>query len=921
MRAIFEAAAISAEDFPAAVDSVDRAAPEVQVGRAVPAAVVMAAAHPDLRAEAVVEVVEAAEVGGGGGGGGRGGPGGRAGRGSPRDRNGNAAFIGNRARGQQNRITGSLFYTFGNSALNARPFSVNGIESVKAAYAQNRFGFSAGGPLFVPKLFSFPKSFWFINYTGNLVRNGIDSAYNEPTAAERGGNFSGLTNVIYDPTNGLPFQGNIIPTKRISPIATSLLAYLPNPNQPIAGVNQNYRLIASNPNNSQNLNTRYNTTLTPKDTLAITFNFQERDADTYQVFGCCDATQGYGNNANVNWRHRIGTRSFNNFTLLYNRNVTTIVPFFEGGPNVAAQLGIAGTSPDPRDFGPPTLTFSNYSSLSDGNASHQAVWSYGANDTYQVRKGKNNWSFGGGWTHYLNNTITDSNGRGTFSFTGLSTAGYTSAGLPMAGTGYDFADFLLGLPEESKIRYGDSSTYFRSNGFNAFAVDDFRVTTGLSLNLGLRYEYFTPWSEKYGHIANLDIANGYSAVAPVLPGQAGGVTGTMFPSALIQSDKNNFSPRFAFAWKPRPKGKMMVRGGYAWFYNPSQYNQFESQLAGEPPFAVTNDITTGTGNILTLANGLSAVPVGKTISNSYAVAENYLNSYAQTWNVSVQEDLPGRLVMEVLYQGTKGTRLDFQQAPNQAPLGSALTSESRLPIANAGQFRFDTPSGNSEYESGQIRLTRRLQKGVSANLFYTFAKAIDDLALAQNFYDQAAERALSANDRRHVLTANWVLVSPVDATKGFLSKPVWVGKGLKDWTLSGSLTAQTGAPLTPTVTGNINGTASIGPLRADVTGEPLYSGSGYFNPAAFAVPLAGTFGTAGRDIIEGPGSFMTNLSLARSINLKSEQRRLEIRFDANNVFNHVNPTGLITVVNSSQYGLITSAGQMRQISATIRLRF
>jgi hypothetical protein len=110
-------------------------------------------------------------------------------------------------------------------------------------------------------------------------------------------------------------------------------------------------------------------------------------------------------------------------------------------------------------------------------------------------------------------------------------------------------------------------------------------------------------------------------------------------------------------------------------------------------------------------------------------------------------------------------------------------------------------------------------------------------------------------------------------------------------------------------------------LRANATGLPLNSGSGYFNPAAFAVPLAGQFGTAGRNTITGPGTFALNLSLARSINLHSERRRLEIRLDATNAFNHVNPTGLITVVNSNQYGLITSAGQMRQVTATVRLRF
>ncbi len=389
-------------------------------------------------------------------------------------------------------------------------------------------------------------------------------------------------------------------------------------------------------------------------------------------------------------------------------------------------LGIQGTSRDPKDFGPPTLGFTNYSSLSGANDAKSAVWSYGANDTFQFRKGKNNWSFGGGWTHFLNNTITDPNGRGQFSFTGLSTSGYTSAGLPIQGTGYDFADFLLGLPETNAIRYGDSATYFRSNGYNAFIVDDFRVMTGLSLNLGLRYEYFTPWSEKYGDIANLYIAPNFASVTPVCPQVTtiNGVTcgptvgNTTFPSALIQSDKNNFAPRIAIAYKPFTKGRLkstMIRAGYAWFYNPSQYNQFASSstLAGQPPFAITNSATTVLNNpaqLLTLATGLTNTS-SKSILNTYAVALNYLNSYAQTWNLGIQEDLPGRLVAEITYNGTKGTRLDYTEAPNQAALGSSHHFGKSLSDCGRGPVHVRHSFGKFELQRGADPLDAALAEG------------------------------------------------------------------------------------------------------------------------------------------------------------------------------------------------------------------
>ena len=392
--------------------------------------------------------------GGGGGFGGRGGGGfggggfggGRGGRG-PRDRNGNAAFIGNR-RPNNNRINGSIFYRAGNSLFDARPFSVNGLVEPKAAYAQNYFGFSAGGPLFIPKLFNFEKVFWFVNYNGTRLRNGVDQFYTVPTMAERSGNFSGVPGLqLYAPQSGAcpAVSGNIIPTGCISPLAQQMLQFIPLPNQP--GTTRNYRLVASNPSNTENLNTRVNTNVTQRDTLALTFNLQERNAQSFEPYGCCDATTGQGINTNINWRHRFGNRSFNNVTINFNRNTTTAVPFFTS--SVTSPIAIGGASTAPEDFGPPNLSFTNFSGLSGNNWSKTATWNYGASDALQLRRGKHNWSFGGGFTHYLNNTIGDANGRGSFSFSGLGTAQYID-GLPVANTGSDFADFLLGLPETSR---------------------------------------------------------------------------------------------------------------------------------------------------------------------------------------------------------------------------------------------------------------------------------------------------------------------------------------------------------------------------------------------------------------------------------------------------------------------------------------
>ncbi len=317
--------------------------------------------------------------------------------------------------------------------LNARPFAVNGIAEPKAAYAPKLFWILGGRSAFYSRnSFDFSKVFWFVNYNGTRLRNGIDSALNEPTLLQRSGDFSQTSERHLRSLDRFAFPRQRIPQSRISPIAQSLLTYLPLPNQNIAGVNQNYRFIASNPNNPWNLNTRINTTLTPTDTLALTLNVQKRQAETFETFGCCDIVNGQGINTNLNWRRRFGNRSFNNVTLSFNRNTNTTVPFFANGPDIAAQLGIQGASPSPLDYGPPNLSFTNFAGLSDTNFSKSAIWNYGVSDMLQLHRGKNNWSFGGGYTHYLNNTITDSNGRGAFNFSELATAGYGPDGLPIA---------------------------------------------------------------------------------------------------------------------------------------------------------------------------------------------------------------------------------------------------------------------------------------------------------------------------------------------------------------------------------------------------------------------------------------------------------------------------------------------------------
>jgi len=219
------------------------------------------------------------------------------------------------------------------------------------------------------------------------------------------------------------------------------------------------------------------------------------------------------------------------------------------------------------------------------------------------------------------------------------------------------------------------------------------------------------------------------------------------------------------------------------------------------------------------------------------------------------------------------------------------------------------------------------------NAFYTYSKSIDDSStfggagntVAQNWLDISAERGLSSFDRRHSLTLNWILTSPVAATGSRYAPNGFTGRLLKDWQLTGAITAQTGTPLTARVLGNtaqLAQTSGVGSGRADSTGLPITSETGFFNLAAFAAPAPGEFGDAGRNTIPGPGLFSLNMGFGRSFQLGTEtQRRLEIRLESNNVLNHVSYTNINTVVNGINYGIPTATAAMRSVNAVLRMRF
>ncbi len=872
----------------------------------------------------------------GGGGGDRGprGPGGQGGPGGP---GGPMILMGGRGRFDFNKPHGMVYYSAGDAALNAAPYSLTRQPVTKPGYLQQRFGISLGGPLNIPKIYKGgDKTFFFLNYNGARGDNPYDAFSTVPTRLERQGNFSqtrvisgpnaGQLVQLYDPSTHLPITGNTITS--INSTAAALLPFIPMPNLP--GDVQNFHFTTSLRNNTDDLNIRLiralgSTTVGPssrggpRNNLNFGLHYHRTDSTLGNPF----PTVG-GNTSVRSWDVPVGwTRTFgkmtNSFRVDYNRNRTSMQNLYAFAENVAGNAGITGISQNPFDFGLPGLSFTNFGAVNDINPVLRRDQTFSVSDNMILNRGKHTLRWGGDFRRIQINTETDSNARGSFTFTGASTA-QVVGGLPVQGTGFDFADFLLGLPQQNAVQFGANSYHFRGNSWDLFVQDEWRVRGNLSLNLGLRYEYVSPLTELNDRIANLDLSPAFTAAVPVLPGAVGPFNGP-FPASLVRPDRGALAPRVGIAWKPFQR--TVVRAGYGINYNTGAYSNIALQLAFQPPFSITQTNIASPSSPLGFA--FSNTPP-TTVTNSYAVDPNYRMGYVQIWNLNVQREIRPTLVLNLDYTGTKGTRLDIVEAPNRTATG--------LRIPGVQPFLWETSQGDSIAHAGSVRLRKRLQRGISIGGTYTYSKSIDNAStigsgatvVAQNAFDLAAERGLSSFDQRHKFTADYLWELPFGKGRALLTDKSVLRDVFGDWQWSGDWTIGSGLPFTPRVLGSFTDVnrGTNGTLRADVTGAPVgLSNPGvaeWFNTAAFVAPPQGQFGDARRNSITGPGSVVFNMALTKVIPI-SDTRMLELRAQAANIFNTPQFTAIDTIVNSPSFGRVIAVGNMRTLTMTARFRF
>ena len=328
---------------------------------------------------------------------------------------------------------------------------------------------------------------------------------------------------------------------RISPAATALLNFFPQPTG--AGLKNNYQLIASNPSNNNNVNLQISEPVTTKDRINVNLSRQSRSSAQVQTFGFLDPQNGSGENLSVSYSKTLRPTLVNTFSIGVNRNVNDRLSYFSNGANIAAQLGINGLLKTPATYGPPTLGLQYFSSLNDGTPSESHATTFNLSDSIAKSKGKHNMQFGVSGSSRYTNSLVANNARGNFGFTGVNTeqvVGGLATTSTTNPTGYDLADLLLGMPapvSANQYLNGNNTFYYRQKTAAAFVNDDFRATTSLTLNMGLRWEFYGPQSEKYDRMSNLEFSpNGTSLAVEREPALA-----AVAPQAAVTGRKKSRS--------------------------------------------------------------------------------------------------------------------------------------------------------------------------------------------------------------------------------------------------------------------------------------------------------------------------------------------------------------------------------------------
>jgi hypothetical protein len=848
-------------------------------------------------------------------------------------------------KGGTNTVHGTAFEFLRNDFLDARNYFATA-GTPKPVLRQNQFGGTAGGPLVKNK------AFLFGSYERTSINRGITYVSSIPTPAQRTGDLSGLA-PIYDPNTTAAlgggifsrslFAGNRIPSIRIDPAASKILAALPLPTSRSANIN-NFVTSPTSTNRANRLDFRHDLQISDKDSLFARYSYFSGDlitpgpfpapiigSNTFQTAPKTDL----GNGAALGETHVFQPNLVNEFRLGYNRIQDFLTPFVT--TNVNSQFGLGGIPEQAGVTGLPNISVSGYAALGEATflPNNKISEVITAEDHVSWTLGNHSLKLGGSYRWVRSWFSISSSARGSYTFSGAFTQNPQRPG----GTGSGLADLLLGIPATSGLSNlinGD----LRYNYWGGFIQDDWKLSSKLTLNLGLRYELWSQPVERHDQQANFltnmtKLVYPNDVVPPGIPSSiAANIPSGIGSRSLMKTDTNNFAPRVGLAYQAARN--TVVRSGFGVFFADDPAIGASARLVANPPFY--RNVTYATDQItpiVFLSSGFPANALSGNINLSAASLSSFAadlkQAYVYHWSFGLEQQWKSYL-FEANYVGTKGNDLVSTYNVNQ-PFAGPGSVASRRPYQGLGDINLTVPLDTSSYNALEARVEHRYTSGFSLLISYTYSKTLDiggeslvgDLSL-RNARNVKAERSLSSGDMRHRFVTSALYDLPFGRDRHFTIGNRLLNAIAGDWQLNGIVTLRGGQPFTPTLG---TSTANTGVARPDRIANGNLSSdqrsvNQWFDKAAFTTPALYNYGNAGRNVLIGPGAANLDLSLFKSFPLPflGEGRQLQFRAESFNLLNHPQFTNPNTRVDIPQGGTITTlSNDMREIQFALKVVF
>jgi len=816
-----------------------------------------------------------------------------------------------------NQFHGDAYEFFRNSALDANDFFSNQTGTPIPPYRQNQFGATLGGPI------KKDNTFFFVDYEGLRTRLGQTELMTIPTMAQRAGDFSAPGNpTIYnpfniDPTTGhpLPFPGNVVPSNMISPPSGKVMALLPAPNVPNVPLGQaNFFGGDALAHDTDSMDARVDHNFGDKDQLFVRNSLERAILQNPPFLGTvvggdpfisANAHTFTLNNV-ISETHSFSPTTLNEFRFGIDR-VRTDWTGFDVGQQTSTQVGIPGIN----TFcgfcgGLARISIAGFNALGHSPFAptfrHDTVFQYVDNVTFI--RGKHTIKVGTDLRRIQANLFQTSNPVGEFDFNQSNTSN-----LGAQGTGSGVAGFLLGYPNAASRAALTDYPSDRTSQFFFFAQDDFQVSQSLTLNYGLRWEYYSPITDAWNNQSNFDLKTGNILLACIATSCSGGVN----------ADLHDFAPRFGFAYSVDRSRKTVLRGGFGVSYFSPGYGGQLGTLNDNYPFVQgqnllpANLFAVNPATDPSLSQGLPPLspvetrpgaPAGTLIPTGgsvFWVDPNLKMTQALEWSLDLQREITPNLMLDASYVANRANDL-FLGVPGNYPepgqnlinpvTGQPNTLQERLPYYSVDPgltgFTKRLNAGNSIYNSLQVKLEKRTSHGLYFLASYTYSH---DLGRGQNFVNPDFYMAQQSNigfNPPQRFTLSYIYQLPFGSGKTYGAHwNRWEDAALGGWQFTGITTYMSGFPFNPSVTSTLDNGQGNMPNRVCNGAISNPTIQHWYNTSCFVSPAVNQFGNSGFNILYGPGFADWDMAVMKNFNF-SESRYFQFRAEFYNTFNGVN---------------------------------